>query len=211
MPQHVAILADGAPCSRALENHLRKGRFLLALDGAANRLRGRPWLPQMISGDFDSLSKNARKHFEQRGVTFLATPDQDFTDLEKALLWCNAQGFRSIWIAQGLGKRLDHSLANLGFLKQFFSPQREILLFTDEERIRFSQDQTLELSGKKGRGFAVLPFPSCRVSSRGLAYEMQELKLELGARASVANKTTRAKVRLKIHGQALVIEEFQVR
>jgi thiamine pyrophosphokinase len=102
----------------------------------------------------------------------------------------------------------DHTLANLGFLKKFHHPVREILVFTATEKIRFVRDQKITLRGKKGRGFCVFPFPACTAASKGLAYELDGHKLELGKSESVSNQAVKAVVDLRIKGEALVIEEL---
>ena len=188
---------------------MRRGRFVVALDGAAELARKEGWRPDLISGDFDTVSGRTLAYFEGQGVELLSTPDQDYTDLEKALAWCALRDFRSVWVAQAFGGRLDHTLGNLALLSRFHAPRRELLFFTSTERLRFARDETLKLKGRSGRRFAVIPFPRCRVRSRGLAYEMRDLELKTGVRESVSNRARRAEVSLRIEGEALVIEEYR--
>jgi thiamine pyrophosphokinase len=200
------IFADGPPCSPALRNQLRRGRFTIVLDGAAERARRERWCPNMIAGDLDSVGKATLRHFEKKGVEILHTPDQDYTDLEKAIAWCVLRDLRSIWVAQAFGGRVDHSFANLSFLKRFHSPERELAIFQQNEKVFFAKDQKLILLGKAGRPFAILPFPRCRVKSRGLAFELENASLELGQRESVCNHATGTRVLLSVEGEALVVE-----
>lgn len=202
------LVADGSPLPPAFLRGLAKGRFVIALDGAADQAKRQKWRPHRITGDFDSISPSALAYFDRLGVEIIPTPDQDHTDLEKSLALSIHDGATSIWIAQALGLRLDHTLANLSFLKKFHHPRRELIVFTATEIIRFARDQKLTLRGKKGRGFAVFPFPRCVASSEGLAYELDGHKLELGKSESVSNRAARAAVYLKIKGEALVIEEI---
>jgi thiamine pyrophosphokinase len=210
MPHRATIFADGDPCPPSLRNRLRRGRFTIVLDGAAEGAREQGWLPDMVMGDFDSASKATLKLLEKKGSAILSTPDQNFTDLEKALAWCVLRDFKSIWLAQCLGGRVDHSFVNLSLLKRFHSPDRELFLFRPEsrgvERVRFARDQKLKLRGATGRGIAVLPFPKCEVHSRGLAFEMQGDILELGVRESSSNHARGKAVDLRIQGEALVVE-----
>lgn len=201
------IFADGAPCPPALRRKLSKGRFTIVLDGAAERAREQGWVPHLIAGDFDSVSKGTLKLLEKKGSRVLHTPDQNYTDLEKAIAWCVLRDVQSIWIAQALGGRLDHTFSALSFLKKFHSPERQLLLFQEREILQFARDEKLVLDGRTGRNVAVLPFPKCRVKSNGLKFEMKDLELELGIRESVANPATRKKVSLAISGEALVVNE----
>lgn len=201
------LLTDGDPLPAPLLTRLRKKRFVIAIDGAAEQARRERWLPNLISGDFDSLSPRTISYFRKKGVAFLHTPDQNHTDLEKALRWAIHQGATDLWVAQALGKRLDHSLANLGFLKRFHHPRRKMLLFTATETVRYLKDESIKLQGRAGRGVAVIPFPRCRATSRGLAFEMKATALALGTKESVSNRAEKSAILLKIKGEALVIEE----
>lgn len=210
MTKPLFLLADGEALPRSLRDRLREGRFQLVVDGAAEIARREGWKPDLILGDFDTVKSATLQHFRRQGVEILEAPDQNYTDLEKALAWCVLRDFRSIWIAQAWGKRVDHSLANLSFLKRFHAPGRDIRLFTKHETIRFCRDQSVRARGAKGRGFAVIPFPMARVSSKGLVYEMKDYPLELGQRESVSNRARNASVELKVAGEALVLEEFRL-
>jgi thiamine pyrophosphokinase len=205
---HATIFADGEPCSAALSARLRRDRFCIALDGAAEAIRRQRWLPDLVLGDFDSASTATLRHFSRRGVPLIETPDQNFTDLEKALLWCKAGQFKSVWITQALGGRLDHSFTNLSLLRRFHVPGRELLLFRDRERVRFVRDEKVRFTGSKERGVAVLPFAECRAWSRGLAFELNGLKLELGVQESTSNRARGSVVDLRIEGDALLVEQL---
>lgn len=209
---HALILADGTPIPRPLLDRLRRahgrGRFVITLDGAAERARREGWVPDLVTGDFDSVKPATLAHLARRGARILPAPDQDFTDLEKALAWCGQlKDLRTITIAQAWGRRTDHSLAALTFLKRFHRRGRIITLLTATETIRFVRSESLTLTGKSGRGLALIPFPLCKATSRGLSYEMKALRLELGERASLSNRVEKKSARLTIRGEALVIEE----
>lgn len=206
MPQRVTILADGDPCPKPLRRRLSRGRFVLVLDGAAETARKEGWLPDLISGDFDAIRPATMRHFSRRGVGLLHTPDQNFTDLEKALAWCARRGSESVWVAQALGGRVDHTFANLSLLKRFHSRFKDLRIFREGESVRYARNESLHLEGPRGRHMAILPFPKCKVRSQGLAFELLGLPLELGVRESVANEARRARVALRIVGEALVVE-----
>lgn len=206
MLSHTTIFAHGDPCAPALSRRLRKNRFTIALDGTAEQARREGWQPHMVMGDFDSATKGTLKYFERKGTVILPAPDQDYTDLEKAIAWCILRDAESIWIAQAQGSRVDHSFAALSFLKRFHSPERELVLFLEKETVRFLRDEKLTLAGKKGRRISLLPFPACRVKSKGLLYELESTDLELGRRESLSNQARTAKVSLNLEGEALLVE-----
>jgi thiamine pyrophosphokinase len=210
MKKSALILADGNPCPPARLRELRRGRFVIALDGAARRFRGAEGKPDLILGDFDSLRPAHLANFAHRGVRVIFAPDQNFTDLEKALTWCRSEGFHSVWVAQAQGDRLDHSLASLIFLKRFHRRFRELVLVTDSERVTYLEDQRVRILGASGRRIALIPFPRCRARSHGLVYELNNIWLEIGTRESVANQAKGKAVEIEVgKGGALLIEGSQ--
>jgi thiamine pyrophosphokinase len=203
----VTIFADGERCSLALNRRLRNGRLVIALDGVAEQARKEGWVPDLVMGDFDTATPKTLKILEQHGSVLLPTPDQNQTDLEKAVQYCS-QRYYGFWVAQALGSRLDHSFAALSLLDRYHRPRMDFSLWREGERVRLLKDEKRVLRGKKGRPLALLPFPACRVTSTGLVYEMKNTRLKLGVKASVSNCAAQAAVELNIEGTALLVEAF---
>ncbi|MFH4981738.1 hypothetical protein AB6A40_008447 [Gnathostoma spinigerum] len=101
-------------------------------DGAANILNplvcnGTINLPHLIAGDFDSINDASRLFFQKKGVKFVETPDQDFTDMCKALRIIVDEVQRSsikldcIWILGGFSGRFDHTMSSLHSMLRFQS------------------------------------------------------------------------------------------
>ena len=66
-----------------------KAHFRLLVDGGANRVAdslGPDLLPDLITGDLDSIRPEVRQGYADRGVPVIETEDQDYTDFTKALL-----------------------------------------------------------------------------------------------------------------------------
>ncbi|XP_037091687.1 thiamin pyrophosphokinase 1-like [Pollicipes pollicipes] len=99
----------------------------VAVDGGTNVLRAlvqsedarkqpRPALPDVITGDFDSITEETRHFFEQ--CEFVHTPDQDETDFTKALRVVaeRAGGVRWVMAVVDTSGRLDQIMANVNTL-----------------------------------------------------------------------------------------------
>lgn len=205
-PLHFLIIAHGESLSAKRLRALSRGHFVICLDGASNDLHKLKIRPHLILGDMDGINPKVRNKFIKLGVPILTYGDQETTDLEKALLYCRVRRAQSIRIASALGKRTDHTIANLSFLKKYARKGCDVALFTETECIRFIQDSKVTL-GKKGKTVSVFGFSKAIVSSQGLEYEMKALPLAMGKRESVSNRTKSAKAKISIKGKALVVLE----
>lgn len=99
----------------------------VAVDGGANRwfhfLQGTDCVvPELVTGDFDSIKQNVLSHFRSKGAEVIPTPNQDETDFLKALRQIqshitnqNLQLDGIIAVCETAG-RLDQILANLNTL-----------------------------------------------------------------------------------------------
>ena len=168
------LIANGQ--KSGIEKTLAKGREVIALDGAANLCKIIGLCPNVVLGDFDSIEDLQEWH--SKGVSVVHCPDQNETDLAKGIAYCSSNA-RSIWIVNGTGKRLDHHMVNVGYLRRYHMPKRELLLFTATEVIRFIKDETfhsqLPLGPLCDIGFPrkhASPQKGCAMSSKTKGYRL---------------------------------------
>lgn len=107
------VLVAGGPMDAAESGHLRdavaSAALVVGVDGGARHLLALGIVPQVVTGDFDSLTEAERRDLAARGTEIVATPDQNFTDLDKALVYVTeTHRARSIRVYAGTGGRLDH-------------------------------------------------------------------------------------------------------
>jgi len=195
---------------RKVKSILGKGN-LIALDGVSNVLKKWNLFPNIILGDFDSISDDTKKFFLENKVEIIHTPSQDATDLEKAINLCDERKAQSIEIYNALGGRTDHTFGNLSFLKKCYRKNRSIKLYNQKECLEYLEDVTLGLEGKKGDLLAILGFPEAYASSHGLSYDMKDYLLCLGKSESVSNSLALARASLNITGQSILIYSENIR
>lgn len=108
----IAILANGNRINHdLLKKILSNVSIIIAADGGAELCRYYSIKPDYIIGDLDSITKETRKKFADTKIIF--EPDQNFTDLQKALRFsCTLKPDRII-ILFAFGKRIDHTICNI--------------------------------------------------------------------------------------------------
>ena len=98
-----------------------KDIFFIAADGGALFLESIGFLPDVIIGDFDSLTEAQHQRYKKLGAKIIKYPaEKDETDGELALQYCQERGFNSIIIIGFAGGRLDQQLANIFLLEYAF-------------------------------------------------------------------------------------------
>ena len=100
------------------ELKLREGDYCIALDGGLGYCVFLQVEPDLIIGDFDSVTKEEQKALEEIEKAapervIRLKPEKDDTDMLYALKYALEQGFREFRIYAATGGRLDHTLANI--------------------------------------------------------------------------------------------------
>ena len=196
----VVILAAGEfPRHHRPLKALHEAGSLVACDAAADRLLQYQLEPDWIVGDLDSISDIARMRFSDRVVELA---DQNYYDLEKALVWAVEQGAVAVTLVGATGLRDDHALANQLLLFTDFGI--EIDLLTDTGRFCVVRGQA-ELNAFGGQAVALFPeTPSVAITTSGLAYELTDQPLSAPHRG-IANHALGENFSIEAQGGAVLV------
>jgi thiamine pyrophosphokinase len=205
------ILADGKNnfCGGREFEALLAGKILIALDGAGEILRKISAIPDIILGDMDTVSEETLEFFVNLGVKIMREPDQNFSDLEKAILHCKGENARSIAIVNATSGRFDHTIANIFFLKKYHSPGCDMRILDNGAAVAYRENSALTIHSEIGCKCGFFGAPRCKISSRGLKYELGDFELVLGSSESIANEFVQCDVELKIDGQCFFTYELR--
>lgn len=214
------IVANGSPLSDDVLKESLKDRKVLVLDGAINRFKSLQVVPDCILGDFDSIEDPAywgisgvfseidEHHTPYRGnfgITIVPAKNQHYTDLEKGIMYCDEMNATSLSIVQATGGRMDHTLGNIGLLRKYYRPDRNLIILTEEEQIFYVYNAEIAVEGGVGGYCAVMGYPQASMTTFGLAYNGNEYELRLGFQESTCNRIVDAQANISIQGEALII------
>lgn len=176
----------------------------VVVDGAANCLYNsfendrENYLPDLLTGDFDSILPQVKDYYKDKGVDVIDTPDQDFTDFTKALKVLSERSqenqVKPVLVYGSFGGRLDHmfGIIHTLFEASKFMSRRKIVLM--------SPDTTALLLPAGNNSIAVDPSNSCKwcglipvgepcenVTTQGLKWNLDKQQLKFGDLISTSN------------------------
>ncbi len=205
---HVTIFANGDLSQPEIK--LSPETTIIAADGGARHALELGLIPQIVIGDFDSLTTAVRTTLEMRGCQLITHPtEKDETDLELALNHAQKLGATEITLHGLLGGRWDMSFANILLLA---APRYAGIKFKviagDDEIFILRGKAALEIKGNPGDSVSVIPLTSqvSGLSYSGLTWPLENAELNFGSPRGVSNRMSGEKARIELlEGVALVV------
>ena len=178
--------------------------IIACTDGAFHYLKEKNFpLAQLdfISGDFDSHTGNDENIYHEK---FIFTPDQNFTDFQKALDILKNKDVKKVDVYGGSGGEQDHFLGNL-HVAFLFKDLMEIT-FYDEFSSYFFIPKNFEINNVEGKMVSLLPFPKVEnLVTDGLNWELKNEDLEITKRIGTRNFATKSTVKISYSDGDLLV------
>jgi thiamine pyrophosphokinase len=215
------IIANGTFTPKHPIKAAIKNKTVIALDGAACKLIKYDITPNIILGDFDSLTLQqqtllgilppSNQHQDEapypghKDTTIVPTRfDQDHTDLQKACRYAKAQGAHSIDIVCAFDNaRLDHNINNLNILKEETTKTCDIRIHSTIQTLIYAANTTITINGRPNDKCGIFSFPKASINSTGLKYECHN------SDNSTSNSLQSNSATVNIKGGAIVIMPLQ--
>lgn len=191
----VLLFLNGQPPLKIPDTSLYE--LIMCTDGAYNYIK--PFIkPDIISGDFDSIQSFPSN------VELIQTPDQNYTDFEKALKIIQQKGGTSVHIYGASGKEQDHFLGNLSVAIKF---EKDLsLIFFDDYHYYFATSKPIVFRTVVGKIISLYPYPIAEnVTTKGLKYPLSEETLHLNDRISTRNEAIDTSVEIYFTQGTLII------
>lgn len=170
---------------------------VIAADGAANRLLDLGIVPQLITGDLDSVRPDILEHHP-----FFHLPDQESTDYQKSMFYLKSHDLVPAIIVGINGGYLDHVLNNMNIFMEtnclLYAPPIKGFVINNP----FRRSISLPLQTK----ISLIGIPEAILSSQGLQWELHSAHLTFPGKTSCFNRTQSPEISLEVHqGAALVL------
>ena len=179
------------------------GDLVIAADDGYTALQSHGFTPDLLVGDFDSLTRIPqgipRKSF---------SPEKDDTDMAIALSEGAARGYRSFSLYGASGGREDHTHANLqlmggaskqGFHCKMVCPEYDVYTVTNDTlslpKTAVRTIVSVFCHGEKAEG----------VTLQGLRYPLTDAELTCDRPLGVSNETTGEEARVSVRRGTLLV------
>jgi thiamine pyrophosphokinase len=220
------VVANGQACSPELLGQLLEwSPLVVALDGAFDRVMALGVKVDVVLGDMDSVGgglwgpslkagdpaalEAVRQHVEgaQDGVQWVYAPDQEATDLQKALQWLWDRGQRSAQVLWGNGPGPDHFFGHLHALAT--APEGMSVGMLEEESRTFRVPKEFSKCYGQGERLSLMPFPTAfSVETENLLFSLKGEDLHAGQRIGISNQVLQnGRVRISYTEGCLLMTE----
>ncbi|MCX6261005.1 MAG: thiamine diphosphokinase [Bacteroidia bacterium] len=201
MSSTAVILADGSfPVHHIPLSYLRDAEHIICCDGSTGSLILADLEPEAIVGDLDSLDTGIAERFADR---LYKDSEQDTNDLTKAVKWCINKRYKEIVILGATGKREDHTVGNISLLAEY-AREINVIMVTDTGTFTpLLKNSVIKcFPGQQVSIFSINP--ETEVTSKGLKYQLDKLKLQNWWRATL-NEAEADSFELSFRGGPLIV------
>lgn len=207
---HVVLCAN-APFSGEAIALLREAAqtadLLVGVDGGARTLMRYDLIPQLVTGDGDSLTREEQETLVRAGAELVPTPDQDFTDLDKALAYViEVKSATRITVFGAMGGRLDHSYSVFSALIKY---GRRVPIALVDETARYelvAREWLCAEPNLRGCTLSLLAFGRVEgITMTGVRWPLTDDWLAPGLRDGTLNEITEASVHVQVRSGDLIV------
>jgi thiamine pyrophosphokinase len=186
------IIANGEACSSEILNQLLEwSPTVVVLDGAFDRVVALGTKIDVLLGDFDDFPHDFEEiKKSQYPIEIVHTPDQEKTDLEKAIEYLIEKGHPAVNIVWATGRRADHTFANIANLIKYKNDLKIKLIDDHSIVYPISPLPNIFIKWYKAKStLSLIPISEAKgISTKNLKYPLINEDLKLGIRVGNSNE-----------------------
>lgn len=182
-----------------------EGDLVIAADGGYDRLLSLGIAPDILIGDFDSISSSIPEGIE----TLRFKREKNETDMHLAFLEGYERGYRRFLFYGGCGGREDHTLANYQLLLYARRQGAFAGLISDSGVTFVIENEGITLKRAEFCGISVFAFgkEARNVNLSGLKYNAEAINLSVDFPLGVSNSFAEEEAHISVEDGALLIIE----
>jgi len=201
----LVIVANGKfPDNSVPLKILNNAKYIIACDGASDKLLKNGYKLNLIIGDLDSISK---KNMKKCNKIIQKELDQNENDLRKAINYAIGKNINKLSIIGADGKREDHLIGNIFSLFKY--PDINIKIFTNTGVFYLINDSK-KIKSFKGQKVSVFTVDNTiEIKSHGLKYNFNKNTLS-ALFSGTLNESNGSFFNIKIsHGSLLIYQSYK--
>lgn len=196
---------------KLLNRIVLKHDYIVCADGGLDHLIKIDQVPNIVVGDFDSISDKGLKFIRDNKIKIERFPTmKDQTDTEIALSHLLDRKVDEITLMGVTGSRLDHTMANIFLLKRL-NMKGIVGRIIDDNNIVYFTNSRFRIENREGYNVSVIPIndDGIIVSLVGFLYPLNKKFIKFGSTLGISNKIVESYGNIIIHsGEALVVESI---
>lgn len=208
------IVAGGKINLTFLENYYlsKKPDIIIAVDKGLEALNKLHILPNHIVGDLDSVEESILESYKSNPTITIHEyiPEKDYTDTDIALKLAISLSSSHITILGALGKRMDHTLANIHILMIALESNIPCELLDSNNRIYLiNKTHTIKKSNVYGKYISLIPLTSKveGLTLIGFKYPLNNYSLTIGKSLGISNELINDSATICLKNGILIVIE----
>lgn len=182
---------------------------IIAADGGANYLCKKGIIPDVLIGDFDSISPEYLNVLKKKSNIIKFPVDKDKSDTELAIEYCVQHGYNDVTLINAVDGRLYHSLTNIFLIEKFINRGLRFHFVNSDNEI-YVVTNKLQIDAKIGTNISLISLTDFTLvkETKALKFPLNNEKLYRSSSRGISNITTDKKFSIIVSsGILLVIKE----
>lgn len=179
---------------------------IIAADGGANYLCKKGIIPDVLIGDFDSISAEYLNVLKKKSNIIKFPIDKDKSDTELAIEYCLKNGYNDITLINAVDGRLDHSLTNIFLIEKFINQGLKLHFLNAKNEI-YIVTKKANIPAKIGTNISLISLTDFTLvkETKALKFPLNNEKLYRSSSRGISNITTEKKFSIIVSSGILLV------
>ena len=206
---NIAIISNGTIKDYTVikEKITSEYEYIICADGGAEHARKMDIMPNLVLGDFDSLSKETLEYYRNLNVEIIeADIRKDDTDTQLAINYAIEKKADKVGLFACTGSRLDHTLGNINNLFKLKQNNIKASVIDDNNEIQIAEKKT-KIEGSVGDTISLVSLSEVTkgITLTGFEYPLESYDLKRGNSIGISNVLSSKDASVEIEDGDLLI------